>query len=160
MITDGTGAVVEVSEYTPYGSLATHTGAADVAHKFTGQRLDISTGLYFYNARYYDPQLGRFIQPDSIVQAPSDPQSLNRYSYVRNNPVKYVDPTGYGWFSNFFKKAVKAVVSAVVAVAVAVLAVAVPGGQPLAALATSAFWGSTAISAGAAAAATITLDTG
>jgi hypothetical protein len=37
----------------------------------------------------------RFISPDSIVQAPSDPQTLNRYSYTRNNPLRYVDPSGH-----------------------------------------------------------------
>jgi len=98
VITDGAGQLIEVAEYTPYGSLAVQQGSSNVAHKFTGQRLDTSTGLYFYHARYYDPQLGRFTQPDTIVQAPGDPQSLNRYAYARNNPVKYVDPTGYGFW--------------------------------------------------------------
>ena len=54
-------------------------------------------GLYFYNARYYDPTIGRFISADTLIQAPFDPQSLNRYSYVRNNPLRYVDPTGRCW---------------------------------------------------------------
>jgi RHS repeat-associated protein len=61
---------------------------------FTGQRLDQS-GLYFYNARYYDPQIGRFISADTVVPDPSDPQNLNRYSYVLNNPLKYTDPSGH-----------------------------------------------------------------
>jgi RHS repeat-associated protein len=61
--------------------------------QFTGQRLD-GTGLYYYGARYYDPTIGRFISADTIVQNPADPQSLNRYSYVFNNPLKYVDPSG------------------------------------------------------------------
>ncbi len=52
-----------------------------------------------HGARYYDPVLGRFITPDTIVQAPYDPQSLNRYAYCRNNPVKYVDPTGHSWWT-------------------------------------------------------------
>jgi RHS repeat-associated protein len=54
--------------------------------RFTGQREDDTIGLYFYNARYYDPALGRFVQADTIVPSPADPQSLNRYSYVNNNP--------------------------------------------------------------------------
>lgn len=61
--------------------------------KFTGQRLD-GTGLYYYGARYYDAEIGRFISPDSIVQNYANPQSLNRYSYVFNNPLKYVDSSG------------------------------------------------------------------
>ena len=49
--------------------------------------------------------IGRFITPDTIVQAPQDPQTLNRYAYCRNNPVKYIDPSGHGfkkWFKEFF----------------------------------------------------------
>ena len=51
--------------------------------------------MYFYNARYYDPTLGRFISPDTIVTSPANPQSLNRYAYVLNNPLRYTDPTGH-----------------------------------------------------------------
>ena len=47
------------------------------------------------NARLYDPTIGRFISADTIIQAPYDSQSYNRYSYVRNNPMKYTDPTGH-----------------------------------------------------------------
>jgi RHS repeat-associated protein len=59
----------------------------------TGQRLD-GTGLCYYNARYYDPTIGRFISPDTVVPSPADPQCFNRYSYCSNNPLKYIDPTG------------------------------------------------------------------
>ncbi|MDW8215269.1 MAG: RHS repeat-associated core domain-containing protein, partial [Roseiflexaceae bacterium] len=48
----------------------------------------------YYHARYYDPALGRFISPDSIVPNPHHPQALNRYAYVLNNPLTYVDPDG------------------------------------------------------------------
>ncbi len=48
----------------------------------------------YYGARFYDGALGRFIQPDTIVPEPGDPQALNRYSYVLNNPLRYTDPTG------------------------------------------------------------------
>ena len=54
-----------------------------------------SPGLMFYNARYYDPLLRRFISPDTIVPDSGNPQSLNRYSYVRNNPVNRADPSGH-----------------------------------------------------------------
>lgn len=47
------------------------------------------------NGRVYDPQLGRFLSPDPIVQSPSNSQSWNRYSYVFNNPLKYTDPSGF-----------------------------------------------------------------
>jgi RHS repeat-associated protein len=98
VITDSTGAQVGFTEFTPFGSTFRQTGAYDPKHKFTGKELDDSTGLYYYGARYYDPQLGRFISADTIVQAPYDPQSLNRYSYCRNNPINYIDPTGNVWW--------------------------------------------------------------
>ena len=46
-------------------------------------------------ARYYDPEIGRFISADTIVPDPTNPQSLNRYSYCLNNPLKYIDPSGH-----------------------------------------------------------------
>jgi len=64
---------------------------------FAGQRYDSSTGLIYMGARYYDPYLGRFISPDSIVQQRNDPQSYNRYAYARNNPLLYTDETGHCW---------------------------------------------------------------
>jgi len=64
-------------------------------HNPTGQRLDDSTDLLYYGARYYDPALRRWVQADTLVPEPGDPQSLNRYSYVLNNPLRYTDPTGH-----------------------------------------------------------------
>ncbi len=54
--------------------------------------------MYYYQARHYDPLLGRFVQPDTIVPEPGDPQSLNRYSYGKNSPQRYVDPDGHNPF--------------------------------------------------------------
>jgi len=79
-------------KYYPYGT--TRSGAVYTTYKFTGQRLDDSTGLYYYGARYYDAAIGRFVQADSIVPQPGNPQALNRYSYVYNNPLRFIDPTG------------------------------------------------------------------
>jgi RHS repeat-associated protein len=62
---------------------------------YTGQRDLPAMGLMDYKARAYDSLLGRFIQPDTIVPNPADPQSWNSYSYGSNNPVKYSDPTGH-----------------------------------------------------------------
>lgn len=56
---------------------------------------DSEAGLYNYDARLYDPVIGRFITPDSIVPQFFNPQSLNRYSYCLNNPLIYVDPSGH-----------------------------------------------------------------
>ena len=63
-------------------------------YRYTGQRWEADFELYDYHARWYDPALGRFAQPDPLVPEPGNPQSLNRYAYVLNNPVKYTDPTG------------------------------------------------------------------
>jgi|GEM_PF-4530997 len=101
VITDATGTLKQLLEYTPYGSVKLNQGNIDLSHKFTGQRLDDTTGLYFYNARYYDHTCGRFISADSIVQNPSNPQTFNRYSYAGNNPVVFVDPSG-NFFAAFF----------------------------------------------------------
>jgi hypothetical protein len=49
---------------------------------------------------YYDPELGRFIQPDTIIPDLSNPQSYNRYSYCVNNPLRYTDPTGHAWYDS------------------------------------------------------------
>jgi len=54
-----------------------------------------SAGLMYYGARYYDPTLGRFVSADTLVPNAGNPQSLNRYAYVLNNPVKYADPSGH-----------------------------------------------------------------
>ena len=95
MTTDGiTGVKKGEMKYLPFGG--TRSGvllSTDV--KFTGQPLDGGTGLYFYGARYYDAQTGRFISPDTAVHSSNDPQALNIYSYALNNPLKYTDPSGH-----------------------------------------------------------------
>ena len=64
-----------------------------IHHTFTGEDL-LGSGLIALGARYYDPELGRFLQPDPIVPNPANPQSLNPYTYVLNNPLNWIDPTG------------------------------------------------------------------
>ena len=62
---------------------------------YTGHEQLDQFGLINMNGRIYDPVLGRFLSPDIVVQDPAFTQSYNRYSYVVNNPLKYVDPSGY-----------------------------------------------------------------
>ena len=62
---------------------------------YTGQRNLADIGLMDYHARMYDAALGRFIQPDSIVPSITNPQSWNKYSYINNNPINGIDPTGH-----------------------------------------------------------------
>jgi RHS repeat-associated protein len=136
VISDSSGISSGTMRYFPFGSTRFTTGTIPTDEKFTGQRLD-STGLYYYNARYYDPGIGRFISPDIFTQwstgfdvvsqsltvniipmglgrlmapfvnypkttpqTPVNPQTLNRYSYVLNNPLQYSDPNG--WFTVMF----------------------------------------------------------
>ena len=80
-------------KYYAYGNQR-DSGPVVTDHKFTGQKHD-NTGLYYYNARYYDPELGTFISPDTIVPDPALVSDYNRYLYVRGNPLKYSDPTGH-----------------------------------------------------------------
>jgi RHS repeat-associated protein len=69
-------------------------GISQTNLNYTGQRRDES-GLLYYHARYYDPVLGRFLSPDTQAPELGNPQDLNLYSYVHNNPVRYNDPTGH-----------------------------------------------------------------
>ena len=76
--------------------------ALDITQKgFTDHEHVDHADIIHMGGRIYDPTLGRFIQADPIVQAPENGQSLNRYSYVFNNPLSYTDPTGYCAMSMF-----------------------------------------------------------
>ncbi len=87
------GASAGTQVYYPYGGV--RSGMLPTDYGFTGQKLDASVGLMYYGSRYYDAALGRFISADTISPNPFNLQSLNRYSYVLNNPVRYVDPSGH-----------------------------------------------------------------
>ncbi|MBX3724133.1 MAG: VCBS repeat-containing protein [Turneriella sp.] len=71
---------------------------AIIAVKYTGQEFDPETGFYYYNARYYDPQLGIFTTPDTEFDAGQGSFAYNRHMYVRGNPIMYNDPTGHFFF--------------------------------------------------------------
>ncbi|MBU7017201.1 MAG: RHS repeat-associated core domain-containing protein [Theionarchaea archaeon] len=76
--------------YKPFGEQLNET---DERYTYNGKELD-ETGLYYYGARYYDPVIGRFISRDPLSGNEESPQTLNRYIYCLNNPLKYVDPAG------------------------------------------------------------------
>ncbi len=95
LITNQSGAVIEETTYEPFGEVS--SGGSD-RFLYTGKELDPGTGLEYYGARYYDPsKASQFIQPDTVIPDIYDPQALNAYAYVRNNPYAYIDPSG-----NFF----------------------------------------------------------
>ncbi len=87
------GAVVSRQRYSPYGRVRDSSGTMPTDFGFAGQRRD--TGLMYYNARYYDAALGRFVSADTIVPSAGNPQSLNRFTYTNNNPIRYSDPSGH-----------------------------------------------------------------
>ncbi|CAN5438190.1 hypothetical protein BH10CHL1_BH10CHL1_02990 [soil metagenome] len=64
-------------------------------HWFTGQQVSSDNGLYYYGARYYDPEIGQFISPDSLVPDATNVVDYNRYMYARGNPIRYNDPSGH-----------------------------------------------------------------
>ncbi len=85
-------------KYYPYGETRYSWGSVPTDRRYTGQRQEDSAALgslYDYGARAYSPYLNRWISPDTIVPDPKNPQSLNRYSYVNNSPLKYIDPSGH-----------------------------------------------------------------
>ncbi len=101
-MSDGNGVVDGPFAYDSYGNVSDDDG---VPFKYTGRRLDEETGLYYYRARYYDPEIGRFLQTDPIGYG----DGLNWYAYVGNNPMNAIDPTGNyargdGWTDEEWKK--------------------------------------------------------
>ena len=124
VITDANGNVMARMVYLPFGELsqANSSGGDIVTSKFTGQEYDEELGLYYFGARYYDPAIGRFISADSIVPSASDAQAFNRYTYARDNPIVYVDPTGH--FLDFIGDFFSAVWSGISAIGSAIAAAA------------------------------------
>ncbi len=70
---------------------------------FTGHEELDEVGLVHMNGRVYDPQLGRFLSADPVVQDATDLQAFNHYAYVRNNPLSLLDPSGFSWIGDIFK---------------------------------------------------------
>jgi RHS repeat-associated protein len=89
-LTDGSGATSAEFTYEPYGK-NTKTGSGDTPFRYTG-RDDDGTGLYYYRARYYHPQLARFVAEDPIGFA----GGINLYAYVYADPISLIDPLGHG----------------------------------------------------------------
>jgi RHS repeat-associated protein len=100
-VASSTGSVVNSYSYDPFGNTTSATEKVANPFRFDGQYLDQATGFYKMGARYYVPTLGRWTQEDALMGCPKEPQSLNRYSFVRNDPVDNVDPTGSDWSSCF-----------------------------------------------------------
>ncbi|MCY1015539.1 RHS repeat-associated core domain-containing protein [Pyxidicoccus sp. MSG2] len=103
-LTDEAGAVFERMRYEPFGgrrhpqslgSPQTRGNNARVRQGFTGHEHDEEVNLINMNGRMYDPTLARFLSADPLMKGPRTSQTLNRYSYVLNNPLRYTDPSGF-----------------------------------------------------------------
>jgi RHS repeat-associated protein len=81
--------------YYAWGTERYTYGATPTTFHYTGQRLESYINLYWYGSRWYDAQLGRWIQPDQIVPDSQGVQAYDRYAYVNNSPVNYTDPSGH-----------------------------------------------------------------
>ena len=126
------GVAVQRTIYQPFGKKITVDEDGKVVNRedsytnrgYTGhEHIDETSNLIHMNGRIYDSEIGRFISADPHIQAPNDTQSYNRYSYVKNNPLKYTDPSGY-FFSGLKKwvsKHWKSIVTTVATVAVGFL---------------------------------------
>jgi len=94
-IADSVGNIVMTYTYDPFGNVTAKTGTLQNSYLYAGYQFDDETGLYYLNARYYDPAVARFMSEDSYTGDSNDPLSLNLYTYCHNEPMMYSDPTGH-----------------------------------------------------------------
>ena len=96
MLTDAGGSVTDRYMYDAYGNLMNHSGSSDTPFLYNGQYgiMTDGNGLIYMRARYYNPEVRRFVSQDSIEGDIGNPLSLNLFSYVENNPINNVDPSG------------------------------------------------------------------
>ncbi|MBI5182127.1 MAG: RHS repeat protein [Nitrospirae bacterium] len=94
-ITDSAGNVVQRYEYDSFGAITyIQDSTFKQPYTYTAREYDQESGLYYYRARYYDARVGRFLSKDPFRGYLRKPQTQNRYSYVLNNPLKFIDPFG------------------------------------------------------------------
>jgi RHS repeat-associated protein len=111
LTTDAQGMMASRITYSPYGEIYDLTGVDNFRGKFGGKELDEESGLYYFGARYYDPQIARFITADTQLGGdPSEPGAFNSYAYALSNPIRYIDPSGHSvldWIASIFTAAVE-----------------------------------------------------
>ena len=112
VVTDNLGVIKDESDYYPYGGERVITDADSNRYKFTGKERDGESGFDYFGARYYSSSFGRFMiadwaaKPTAVPYANfGNPQSLNLYSYVKNNPTTLGDPDGHGDAGTFCTQA-------------------------------------------------------
>jgi RHS repeat-associated protein len=92
--TDDNGDTVSEMRYSPWGSVRFSDGVSPTDYQYNGHLSISYLNIIKMGIRWYDPALGRFTQPDSIIPGTGNPMAFDRYMYVFSNPLKYVDPTG------------------------------------------------------------------
>jgi RHS repeat-associated protein len=95
LVNAATGEVAATYYYDAFGNILESTGDVNNNITYAGYQYDEETGLYYLNARMYDPKIARFLQEDTYRGDPMDPLSLNLYAYCAYNPIMYYDPTGH-----------------------------------------------------------------
>lgn len=95
LLSNSSGEIVAKYYYDAFGKIIESSGSADNPIRYAGYQYDEETGLYYLNARMYDPTIARFLQEDTYTGDIKDPLSLNLYTYCHNNPLVYYDPTGH-----------------------------------------------------------------
>ncbi|WP_158883473.1 RHS repeat-associated core domain-containing protein [Rhodanobacter sp. L36] len=93
---DATGTITAKFDYAPYGAASTASGMSGAPNGpgYSGHVNDPESGLVYMQARYYDPNVGRFISTDQVAPDAGNSFSFNRYAYANNGPVVHDDPTG------------------------------------------------------------------
>jgi len=104
-ITDEEGTIEGSYYYDAFGVMEEDTSEVDNPFTYSGYQYDEESELYYLNARYYDPEIARFLTEDTYRGDPNDPLSLNLYTYCENDPILATDPTGH--WPSFLDKAVK-----------------------------------------------------
>lgn len=89
------GQVVVEYYYDAFGVIVEETAKVNNPFRYAGYEYDVESGLYYLKARHYDPTIARFLQEDTYRGQINDPLSLNLYTYCRNEPLMYHDPTGH-----------------------------------------------------------------
>ena len=123
VVTNTAGAIFSSTQYKPFGiQYGLVNEPVGQRLKFTGQWHDAATNMYYLYRRFYDPELGRFLSPDPVLGHLTVRQSLDRYVYTVNNPLRYIDPTGEDWWNPFswteeIGKALSAIANGIVGVA-------------------------------------------
>ena len=92
---DADGDLLTEVRFTAFGAIRGGSGDTTTDKLYTGQRQEYEIGLDYYVARWYDPEIAHFTQPDSIVPGAGDALAWDRYAYVEYNPIKHVDPSGH-----------------------------------------------------------------